>query len=488
MHGNPQKAEHLLIDFFNTLDQHMAILELKNDELILFLPNRRFASLFAVPAERLERGPLRELAELDECLGDLLRNCANGSQPAAVCTIECELRSRTPPVWLECRIAPMPPRPDGTTFFGLVAVDITERKKAQDELGKVKDQLHNIIDLGTDELEITTESLRIIIDKIPVMICCYDTSAKVLFVNHAFEEVTGWTLAETRSNDIMAALYPDPDYRRRVLEFMLSAGTGWQDFHLHRRNGKVLDTSWDHVPLTENLRIGIGIDVTKRIQAKKALRRLSRQTLEMLESDRQSVAKELHDSIGASLAAIKFALEGRVRAMGRPPAEGELPFETIIAHLADTIKESKRISNGLRPLTLDDLGLLPTLQAYVRQLKETYPDLVITLEIKVQETELPNALKIVLYRVVQEALNNIHKHSGANRSRLRLQRTGNAVELEVEDNGCGFDLEEILGRSDPLSGYGLRSMRERVEICGGSFRIRSLKGAGTAVHALLPLS
>jgi PAS domain S-box-containing protein len=487
MGGSPKDAQHLLIDFFDTLDQQMAILQLKAGELFFYLPNRSVVAFFDLPADRLANTPLKAFAELDDCLQQWLRRCARGAKRPAVCTFECRLRSRRPPVWLECRVFPLPPRPDGSTFFGLVTVDITERKKAQDELGKVKDRLQDIIDLGTDELEITTESLRIILDRIPVMICCYDASAKVLFVNHAFEEVTGWGLAEARRNNILAALYPDPGDRRRALEFMMSDGTGWQDFRLRRRNGAVLETSWDHAPLTDGIRIGIGIDITQRIQAEKALRRLSRQTLEMLESDRQAVAKELHDSIGASLAAIKFALEGRVSVMGGPPAEGELPFETIIAHLADTIKESKRISNGLRPLTLDDLGLLPTLKAYVRQLKETFPHLAIAMKIGVRETDLPDPLKIVLYRVIQEALNNIHKHSGADRADLRLKRRGAAVELEVTDNGGGFAVEEILARSDPLSGYGLRGMRERVEICGGSFGIRSRKGAGTTVHARIPL-
>ena len=142
----------------------------------------------------------------------------------------------------------------------------------------------------------------------------------------------------------------------------------------------------------------------------------------MLESDRQSVAKELHDSIAASLAAIKFSLEGRLMDMKDPPVDGEMSFETIIAYLADTIKETKRISNGLRPLTLDDLGLLPTLTAYVRKLKEVYPHVKISQEIEIKEMDLPDPLKIVLYRVAQEALNNIHKHSGATKVSLRLTR------------------------------------------------------------------
>ncbi|MGD8251655.1 MAG: PAS domain-containing sensor histidine kinase, partial [Desulfobacterales bacterium] len=369
-----------------------------------------------------------------------------------------------------------------------VAVDITSRKQAQKDLDRVKGRLYDIIDLGTGQLETITESLRLIIDKIPVMICCYDDSRRILFVNRAFEDIVGWSLSEARRMDIMSACYPDPEIRSQAMAFMGSDRSDWQDFPLSRRSGEILDTSWTNVPLNRSIRIGIGIDITQRKRAEKALRRLSRKTLEMLEGDRQSVAKELHDSIGASLAAIKFSLEGRLRTMGEAPTDGELPIETIIDHLAETIKESKRISNGLRPLTLDDLGLLPTLTAYIRQLKESYPDVDISQSIELKESDLPDAMKIVLYRVAQEALNNIHKHSRATKASLRLKRGGDTVELTVEDDGCGFDIASVLEGEDPLMGYGLKSMQERVEICGGSFHIRSRDGAGTTIVAAIPLA
>ncbi len=483
-----KNTEHLLIDFFNTVDHQMAILELKDDKLIFNMSNRSIANLFNMPSGLLKCRPLDEFIASDGRLERYLMCHKSDPGTASVFTFECQLRSPMPTVWLECRIFPMTDGVDGSTFYGFVGMDITKRKKDQDELGKVKNQLYNIIDIGTDELETITESLQIILDKAPVMICCYDASGNVLFVNRAFEDTLGWSLAEARSNDMVASCYPDPVDRRRAMDFMMSDRADCQDFRMHCRNNDVLETSWANAPLTENIRIGIGLDITKRKQAEEAVRRLSRKTLEMLESDRQSVAKELHDSIAASLAAIKFSLEGRIMAMGEPPADDEMPFETIIAYLADTIKETKRISNGLRPLTLDDLGLLPTLAAYVRKLKEVYPHVKISQEIEIKEMDLPDPLKIVLYRVAQEALNNIHKHSGATKVSLRLTRIGNTVELEVHDNGCGFDVEEALERNDPLSGYGLRSMRERVEISDGTFRIQSSAGSGTRISAIFRIT
>ena len=483
MNCRPHDVDHLLREFFNTMDQRMAILELRNDELIFSMSNQSFAKLFKVPADRLACRPLKDFADLDDRLEHWLKHRETGAKHSPVFISECQLRSQSPSVWVEYRISPIAHRTSGRAFFGLVATDITQRKLAQKELGNVKDRLTDIIDLGTGKLEIIIESIQIIINKIPVMICCYDLSANVLFVNRAFSDLVGWSLAEARSIDIMEACYPNPDLRRRIQEFMMGGSVEWRDFPLHCRSGRVLETSWTNVPLTKQIRIGIGIDITQRKHAENAVRRLSRKTLDMLERDRQSVAKELHDSIGASLAAIKFSLEGRVYDMEDDPEDDSLSLETIISHLADTIKESKRISNGLRPLTLDDLGLLPTLTAYVRNLNDIHPDTRISLSLDIAEADLPDALKIVLYRVAQEALNNTMKHSGADQVKVALRKVPAGIEFIIEDNGCGFDVDEAFGRSDPLSGYGLRSMRERVEICEGIFRIRTLQGLGTIISA-----
>jgi PAS domain S-box-containing protein len=489
MPARTQTTDLRLGDFFDRVDQLMAILELADGELVFMLPNRSLAAFLETPADSLKRKPVGDYADLDDRLKRWLEKQAKGAtRSSAVFTFECQLRNRDPAVWLECRIYPMPDRTDGSAVFGFVAMDISERKNAQAALDEVEEQLYEIIDLGTGELETTTESLRIIIDEIPVMICCYDISGGIRFVNRAFEDLVGWSTGDPLQLDVMAACHPDPTARGRMKEFMMRDGADWEDFRLCRRSGEFFETSWTNVPLTPNIRIGIGIDITKRKQAEAAVRRLSRKSMEMLENDRQSVAKELHDSIGASLAAIKFGLEGRVRLMGAPPAECDLPLEAIIAHLADTIKESKRISNGLRPLTLDDLGLIPTLTAYIRKLNAMYPDVAISQDIAVDETELPEMMKIVLYRVVQEALNNINKHSGATKACLRLKRCGSTAQLEIADNGCGFDPETAVESDDPFSGHGLRSMRERMEICGGSFEIRSSIDSGTTIRATVPLT
>ena len=219
------------------------------------------------------------------------------------------------------------------------------------------------------------------------------------------------------------------------------------------------------------------------------IKRLSKRTLEVLEADRQTISKELHDSIGASLAAIKFSLEEKE--MTRLQNEGRLDesLDQEIAYLMETIKETKRISANLRPTTLDDLGLLATIEWYIRQFKQLYGDIQIDYTTEVAEQSIPETMKIIIYRIIQEGLSNAEKHSEASAIRLTLKSSINnsAISLSIEDNGRGFDVDKILSNKDPLSGYGLTAMQERCEIVGGSFKVNSNINRGTRIIALLPL-
>jgi len=228
-------------------------------------------------------------------------------------------------------------------------------------------------------------------------------------------------------------------------------------------------------------------EVKKRLAAENMLRQLSRKSIDALESERKSVAKELHDSIGASLAAIKFILEDVRSTMSTNLEHPLQQIQKAIYYLADTIQESKRISARLRPLTLEELGLLPTIKAYTRQFEELYKDIRVDLKVTATEEQIPDHLKIVVYRILQEALNNIGKHSRAARVWICLSTDQRMVRFRLQDNGVGFDVDEAVSAGHGLQGYGLQSMRERTEIIGGSFSLTSSPGQGTCIAVALPL-
>jgi signal transduction histidine kinase len=221
-------------------------------------------------------------------------------------------------------------------------------------------------------------------------------------------------------------------------------------------------------------------------QSEEQLRELSRKILDAQENERKRVAQEIHDSIGGSLAAIKFALEEKLESMGQNPSPEGISLEKIISHVDEAINESRRISVNLRPSLLDDLGLLATLSWFCREFGKLYPDIQIEKQLDVDEDEIPEMLKVVIYRVLQEAMNNVAKHSDAKRVRLHLVKRHDRIELDVADNGCGFDPAEKFSEKLTVGGFGLSGMRDRTFLCDGRFEIASEKGKGTTVHISLP--
>jgi signal transduction histidine kinase len=221
--------------------------------------------------------------------------------------------------------------------------------------------------------------------------------------------------------------------------------------------------------------------------SEQALRRLSLKIIETQENERRQIAKELHDSIGSSLAAIKFAVEGRLLTMEKsPPKHNTISLEKIAGYIHDTINEVRRISTSLRPSMLDDLGLLATIKWYCRSRSDMHTDVRIETKLALTDGDVPNYNQIVIYRVLQEALNNALRHSKADTIRVSLDTVNDCVRLCINDNGCGFDPEDAMQRKDPLSGYGLKGMRDRAEVVGGSLSLDSGPGRGTSVCLELP--
>jgi len=210
------------------------------------------------------------------------------------------------------------------------------------------------------------------------------------------------------------------------------------------------------------------------------LRYLSAQLLITQENERKLIANEIHDSLGSSLGAIKFRMEQVLQKGDSGDAESIIPM------IQKAIEESRRIQMALRPSTLDDLGILPTLNWFCREFQKSYSSIRIETKININEKDVPDHLKTVIYRICQEAFNNIAKHSKARLATLSLRKT-DQIGLVIKDNGQGFDLEEKLSAENHNRGLGLTSMRERAELSGGAFALESVQGAGTTIRVSWPL-
>jgi PAS domain S-box-containing protein len=222
-------------------------------------------------------------------------------------------------------------------------------------------------------------------------------------------------------------------------------------------------------------------------KANEELRQIPSKLIAVLEEERKRLASELHDSIGQTLAAMKFKIEMVLKLRDEGVFSSAFDhLEQFVPILQSSIEETRRIYMGLRPSMLDSMGLLATLQWLRVEYMKLYPERHIELETGVAEEEIPENLKINIFRIAQEALTNMAKHSKAEWVDISLSKDGGGIELVVSDDGVGMDLDLIL-QTSATGSLGLTSMRERTELTGGSFSIESAPGGGTTIRAHWPI-
>jgi two-component system sensor histidine kinase UhpB len=219
------------------------------------------------------------------------------------------------------------------------------------------------------------------------------------------------------------------------------------------------------------------------------LEELVRQLVNAQEGERQRIARELHDDTGQKLTALGLglaAVEGRLTEGDAADALGLI--RNLRGVTDEAMTELRNIMANLRPAQLDELGLAPTLRWYVKDYDARYPDTEVRLAIDRLPRRLPQQYETVLFRVVQEALTNVARHSHATAVTITLAHKPGVVALEVRDNGLGFDPATLPAANAPgrPSGWGIMGMRERVMLAGGHFSIVSQMGQGTTVCVELP--
>ena len=221
--------------------------------------------------------------------------------------------------------------------------------------------------------------------------------------------------------------------------------------------------------------------------ANEVLRQIPSKLISVLEEERKRLASELHDSIGQTLAAVKFWVEMALKLRDAGDNNAVLNhLEQFVPTLQRAIEETRSIYMGLRPSMLDSVGLLSTLEWLRRECMKLYPGRHIELETGVAEEEIPESLKVNIFRIAQEALNNVAKHSRAEWVDVSLSKNCDGIELAISDDGVGMNPAQLL-RAGADGTLGLTSMRERAELTGGSFFIESAPGEGTTIRACWPI-
>jgi PAS domain S-box-containing protein len=315
-----------------------------------------------------------------------------------------------------------------------------------------------------------------------------ERKGRIIYVNPSFLKVFGYNAKSEVMGKNATDLFSEEEVKKfsDVEAIIDESREETQEFFACHRDGTLFPVEVSASNVSDHMGNVVGrmasfIDITERKQlekelreSEKRLRHLSHRILDAQEEERKLIAHELHDGLGATLTNIKYSLEQHLDDL--PEERGFL--EQAVSMIRQAIKDTSRISRSLRPSILDDIGVIPAIRWFCRGFQEANRGIQVEDRLEVQEEDIPEPLKLVIYRIFQEALTNIAKHSNAQRVSATLRKIEGSIELSIADNGAGFDLQEA-----GETGMGLTSMRERAQFSGGFFSIQSSLGNGTVIQA-----
>lgn len=374
----------------------------------------------------------------------------------------------------------------GSTIDGCIglAFDITERKRIEAQLIFREKRLRALIENSADGIELVA------------------ASGEILFESPSIQRLFGYFSPAMVGRSLFDFIHAEdrPELENRFAAVRQQHGTIIETRYRFRHR----DGTWRWVEASLNnlieepgvLAIVINFrDITERQRSEEErnrlfheieharfrLEQLSRRLVEVQEAERRNLARDLHDELGQQLTALKLQLES---SPGLPPVQMQHRVQEAYARANQLQGLVRNMSLDLRPTMLDDLGLVPAL-LWLFERRSGLSSLEVQFRHQnVEDMRFPPAIETAAYRIVQEALTNVARHSGASNAFVRLWASDDTLSVQIEDKGRGFDAEASLaaGNSSGLSG-----MRERAGLLGGRLTIESSRGDGTTLTAELPL-
>jgi PAS domain S-box-containing protein len=397
----------------------------------------------------------------------------------------------------------MPCMYDGRPSVQVILRDVTRRRRAERQVRRQRELLRNFF------------------DHIPVLVGLFGADGRLRMVNRQWRKLLGWG-GDLSLDDVISRCFPRAEDRQEAAAFMRSPAPGWRDSRIRLPGGETYDLSCAVLALSDGTRIGIAQDITARKKAETELRRnqaeleqrvrertdeLTRrneqlrteiaerrkaelqlqekqrvleQLLDMHERYRQLLAYEIHDTFVQDVVGALMFLEVFCDQQSETPQGAPAPVEQARKLLGRSIGAARRVISGLRPPIIDERGFIAAVEYLVSELNAGGMD--IRLEHDVRQERFAPVLENGLFRIVQEALTNVERHSGTSFAQVRLVQSGDVLRLTIRDFGRGFDPEQV-----GPGHFGLQGMNERARLFGGSFRLTSSPGQGTEITVEIPL-
>lgn len=259
---------------------------------------------------------------------------------------------------------------------------------------------------------------------------------------------------------------------------------------MRRKDGSIVDTEVRSQQLPDGRFLSVIRNLTERIKAEqelqesyRALRELTGHLQNIREEERSNIAREIHDELGQQLTVLKMDISWLSKKLENPGENVRERLNSLLEMIDNTVKSVRRISSELRPSMLDDLGLPAAIEWHALEFGKRSGIRILT-HIDTGEVKLPGKVGITLFRVFQECLTNVVRHSGADLVNVRLCLKDKRLHLEIQDNGQGFLAKEIENKKT----LGILGMRERVSLIRGEYSIESKPGKGTTVRVSVPFA
>jgi len=358
-------------------------------------------------------------------------------------------------------------------YFATIFEDITKRKQVEIALANQGQRLADILEgtnAGTWEWNVQT--------------------GEVTF-NKRWAEIIGYTLDELEPIDIntwINNVHPDDlPIANALLDKHFIREVDYYDVEFRQPHkdgrwvwvnarGKVIEWTEEGKPLRMS---GTHLDIRK---SRNQLRSLAERLQMIREEERASIAREIHDDLGQTLTALKMDISWMKKNPGMTEEIRTEKINTMLGLTDSTIQTVKRIATELRPGILDDLGLIPAIEWETEEFRKR-TGIKCNLEISVGEITIEDNISIAVFRIFQESLTNIARHSGATKVDLAIKSKGNLIQMEITDNGVGITEEQM---RSPKS-LGLMGMNERVSFFGGKLAISKSEKGGTTVMVYIPI-
>ena len=337
------------------------------------------------------------------------------------------------------------------------------------------------------ELEaLKTEATRLIIEVEEIEKELQNSKKRLMLVNKNFENF---------SEEELKQAYEKADNLR--IELVIKREK--EKYYIKRRNDlevrikevlktiKRADNLMAHVGVAMEYLCGDLMNLGNQIEDMQLRQAWGFRIIRAQEDERQRVAREIHEGPAQSMSNVVLKAEVCEKLIDVDIEKARLELKNLKSIVRESLVDVRRIIYNLRPMSLDDLGLVPTLQKYISTFQDENK-IDVMFKSRGSICEISSVISLTVFRIVQEALNNIRKHAKASSASVNIEFIEDKLRLSISDDGVGFDVEELkVKHEDVEGGFGLYSMKERVELLDGEFYISSHTGSGTRISIMIPL-